>query len=142
MFAPSLRDALLATLAPTSEPPLNATQAKDLLKLASQAVRQSKRIESSDLSTMWKSDAWEDLRSQLAASDRFKASTGLLNSCKQIVQMTSGSSTKAVGEGDSLPERGSATKTAKSTKPGKRKAEDSGAKQVEGKSKAKKVKKA
>jgi DNA polymerase phi len=136
---PSLRDALLATLSPSSDTSLNAAQAKELFKLASQAVRHSKRIAPSDLSTLWKSDAWEDLRSQLAASDRFKGSTGLLNSCKQIVQMTSGSSVKAAEEGGSLVEKGTVVKAAK---PSKRKAEDSGVKQAEGKSKAKKAKKA
>lgn len=137
-LAPSLRDALLTSLAPTSEPLLNSAQAKELLKLASQAVRQSKRISSSDLSTLWKSDAWEDLRSQLAASDRFKASTGLLNTCKQLAQLISGSVAKVIGDSGVLTEKGVKTKV---VKPSKRKAEDSGAKQAEGKSK-KKVKKA
>jgi DNA polymerase phi len=143
-FIPSLRDALLATLTPTGQDAsLNAAQAKELLKLASQAVRQSKRVTASSLSTLWKPDAWEELRSQLASSDRFKASTGLLNACKQIVELASGSSSSSAKiVSDITKHVSSKVAEKKAAKLGKRKADDSGAKQVGGKTKSKKVKKA
>jgi DNA polymerase phi len=121
---------------------LNAAQAKDIFKLASQAVRQSKRILTSDhLSTLWMPDSWEELRTQFAASERFKSSTGLLNSCKQIIEMIRApSAMPAIMNGVTVKEKNVPTKTGKL---GKRKAEDSGAKQAEGqeKSKRKKTKK-
>jgi DNA polymerase phi len=67
---------------------LNAAQMKDLLKLASSSARQTKRLCASEqLAILWTPTAWDQLRVKLAASDRFKSSTALLNSCKQIAHL-------------------------------------------------------
>lgn len=109
-FIPAVQKRLLevATEASADDTKLNAAQLKDLFKLAMAALRQTKRISAEDVSTVWDSKAWDQLRQTLAQSSRFKASTGLQTTCKQISQMSAAKDTK----------------DAKPAKPSKRKADE------------------
>ena len=88
---PKLRNAILDSLskACSGTTQIQPAQAKDILKLALVAARQTKRVVQNDgeLSSAWESSKWSDLSSTLASSDRFKASVGLQAMCKQIVQL-------------------------------------------------------
>jgi DNA polymerase phi len=154
-FVPHLRERLISMLSSAAQDnSSNAAHVKDILKIASQAARQNKRLsEAETLVTLWTPDAWETLRSQLASSERFKSSTALHNSCKQIIEMTSlsSSASKTVSPGGNPAAIGSilddlSTQDAKQvTKPKKRKAESGSEKQGDDeqeKTKRKKTKKA
>ena len=88
---PKLRNAILESLskACSSTTQIQPAQAKDILKLALVAARQTKRVIQNDgeLSSAWEPSKWSNLSSTLASSDRFKASVGLQAMCKQIVQL-------------------------------------------------------
>lgn len=68
---------------------LSAGHVKQVLKLALSAARQTKRIAESpkQLHDTWQPSSWESLSNALAASGRFKTSTGLPVLCKQIIQV-------------------------------------------------------
>lgn len=88
---PKLRNAILESLskACSSTTQIQPAQAKDILKLALVAARQTKRVIQNDgeLTSAWEPSKWSNLSSTLASSDRFKASVGLQAMCKQIVQL-------------------------------------------------------
>ncbi|PPR04947.1 hypothetical protein CVT24_010405 [Panaeolus cyanescens] len=109
-FMPTLQKRLLAivTESCSDDGKLNAAQLKDVFKLAMLSVKQTKRISPERVSTIWDSKAWEQLRQTLSQSTRFKASTGLQTTCKQISQLSAAQDTKE----------------AKATKPSKRKADE------------------
>lgn len=67
---------------------LNATQMKDLFKLALLAIRQTRRIvpQSSNVSAIWEPSTWDKLRQQLAGAEHFKTSTTLHAMCQQTIQ--------------------------------------------------------
>ena len=80
---------------------LTPAQAKEVLKLAQSAARQTKRVASTteDVSTIWKPSRWQALSDKLAKSDPLKASTGLQNICKQLAQLAaSGTAAKNAQE--------------------------------------------
>ncbi|KAI0668533.1 DNA polymerase phi-domain-containing protein [Trametes maxima] len=99
IFMPKLRQAILDALsnACSSESTLTPAHAKEILKLALTAVRQTKRFASGadEASSVWEPSKWTDLSSKLASSDRFKSAVGLQAMCKQIVQLLQDSNTKA-----------------------------------------------
>lgn len=77
---------------------LTPAQAKEVLKLAQSAARQTKRVASTpeEVSTIWKPSRWQALSDKLAKSDPLKASTGLQNICNQLAQLAaSGTATKS-----------------------------------------------
>ncbi|RDX52694.1 hypothetical protein OH76DRAFT_1399938 [Lentinus brumalis] len=92
-FVPKLRQAILDTLSnacsATGATSVQPAQAKEILKLALMAVRQTKRVAQNDaeLSSAWEPSKWSDLSGSLASSDRLKASVGLQAMCKQIIQL-------------------------------------------------------
>jgi DNA polymerase phi len=150
-FMPSLRDALLGVLTKACEDKsLSAAQMKDLLKLASSSARQTKRLCTPEqLSTTWTPSAWNQLRVQLAASDRFKSSTALLNACKQLAQLTGAPAaaphTNGVKTAAAPPTEATESADPQPKKASKRKAEQTKGAQAEGspeKAKRKKSKKA
>ncbi|KAI0086629.1 DNA polymerase phi-domain-containing protein [Irpex rosettiformis] len=69
---------------------LSAGHVKQVLKLALSAARQSKKFAQppKELHDAWQPSSWETLGATLAASDRFKSSTGLPVLCKQIAHLT------------------------------------------------------
>ncbi|TCD65622.1 hypothetical protein EIP91_002427 [Steccherinum ochraceum] len=69
---------------------LTAAQAKDVLKLAQSAARQTKRVASGpqEVSSIWQPSRWQALAEKLATSGTLKSSTGLQNTCKQIAQLS------------------------------------------------------
>ena len=93
--------------------------AKELLKLALVAVRQTKRVSASveEAAGAWQPTKWTTLSGTLAGNERFKASAGLQAMCKQIVQLLQDDSGKAKAKAQSEKSK----KDAKSG--GKRKAE-------------------
>lgn len=68
---------------------LTHAQVKELLKLGLMSIRQTKKVTptSEELLSLWDQSLWGALASKLAASDRFKASTGLQAMAKQMVQI-------------------------------------------------------
>jgi DNA polymerase phi len=110
---------------------LDAPQVKDILKLALSAVRQTKRLnpDSEALSSTWRPQQWDSLRTKLASSDKLKSSTSLQTMCNQIIQLCGGSYMCA-----------KYNKHDKKTPPAKRKVE--GTDEAVGKKKAKKAKRA
>ncbi|KZT74012.1 hypothetical protein DAEQUDRAFT_661194 [Daedalea quercina L-15889] len=112
-FFPKLRVVLLDVISQAceaSDASLTAAQVKELLKLALLAVRQTRHMCGDQaLPTIWEPSLWNDLSSKLAASSRFKSSTGLRLSCKEIAHVSSQlakssgySTTKKAGTGDSV----------------------------------------
>ena len=83
---------------------LNASQLKELLKLANSAARQSQK-QPENVKAVWTASTWTQLADRLSSSDKFKASTGLHKTCQQIAQLISGTSSQT-----------SATKTASASK--------------------------
>ncbi|KAH8108174.1 DNA polymerase phi-domain-containing protein [Cristinia sonorae] len=79
---------------------LTAAQAKEVLKLAQSATRQTKRVATTaqDTSTIWKPSRWQSLAQKLATSDTLKSSTGLQNICKQIAQLAESATTNTLGK--------------------------------------------
>lgn len=65
-------------------------QMKDIFKLVLTAIRQTKRFfkNGSDAGSLWKSDAWNGLLEQLAASEKYGQATGLHAMCKQVRDAT------------------------------------------------------
>lgn len=96
-FMPKLRKAILDVLtnACTSESSLTPAHAKEILKLALTAVRQTKRYTATveEAASIWEPSKWTDLSAMLAESDRFKSAVGLQAMCKQIVQLLQESGT-------------------------------------------------
>ncbi|KAI0713431.1 DNA polymerase phi-domain-containing protein [Earliella scabrosa] len=91
-YVPKLRKVILETISKACEgdtATLQPSHVKEILKVALVAIRQTKRVSqnSKDLSSTWQPSKWADLSNTLAASDRFKASTGLQAMCKQITQL-------------------------------------------------------
>lgn len=90
-FVPKLQTVLLDTMSHACEATdasLTAAQVKEILKLALLAVRHSRRLcGGQELATMWKAANWNRLSVQFASSSRFKSSTGLQSSCKEIVRL-------------------------------------------------------
>ena len=91
-YVPKLRKVILETISKACEgdaATLQPSHVKEILKVALVAIRQTKRVSqnSKDLSSAWQPSKWADLSNTLAASDRFKASTGLQAMCKQITQL-------------------------------------------------------
>ncbi|KAI8998993.1 DNA polymerase phi-domain-containing protein [Trametes punicea] len=111
-FMPTLRQAILDTLsdACTGDSSLTAAHAKEILKLALVAVRQTKRFASNteEAASIWEPSTWSDLSAKLASSDRFKASVGLQAMCKQVDQLlqeSNATGTKASGTGKATTKR-------------------------------------
>lgn len=79
------------TAACTDAETLTAPQAKDLLKHALACARYTKRVvpDHTAVRAAWDPPSWEGLATTLAASERFKASTGLQSMCRQIVALAS-----------------------------------------------------
>ncbi|GBE82630.1 hypothetical protein SCP_0410150 [Sparassis crispa] len=92
-FIPTLRRSLhdVISNACGDTPTLTPAQMKELLKLGLTAVRQTKRFASSpeEVFSSWDPSTWNVLAGKLAASDRFKSSTGLQTMCKQMAQLAS-----------------------------------------------------
>ncbi|TFK27400.1 DNA-directed DNA polymerase, partial [Coprinopsis marcescibilis] len=78
----------LATQSCTETLKLNATQAKELMKVVVAAVRQSKRIIPDTLSDVWQSESWSTLKASFKASPRFKSSTAIHKMCEQVAQLS------------------------------------------------------
>ena len=137
---PKLRNAILDSLskACSSTTQIQPAQAKDILKLALVAARQTKRVIQNDgeLTSAWEPSKWSNLSSTLASSGRFKASVGLQAMCKQIVQLLQDDKAGSKASGKKK-EKSKAIAT-------KRKAEDAGvdAEDSGKKAKHKKAKKA
>ena len=116
-----LRKAILQTMngaCGESSTTLQPAQAKDLLKLALVAARQTKRTAATldEAASAWQPAKWTALSNTLATDDRFKASVGLQAMCKQIVQLlqesgTAGAGAKAQGD-KSKKEKGTAKRKA------------------------------
>ncbi|PCH38454.1 hypothetical protein WOLCODRAFT_115513 [Wolfiporia cocos MD-104 SS10] len=89
-FTSSLRTTLLETIqSACGGNTLAAADIKELLKVAMAGVRQTKRVASTaEISAIWEPAQWTALALKLAGSERFKASTSLQSTCKQIAQMT------------------------------------------------------
>ncbi|KAI0648248.1 DNA polymerase phi-domain-containing protein [Trametes meyenii] len=106
---PKLRQAILDALfnACSGESTLTPAHAKEILRLALTAVRQTKRFasETDKASSVWEPPKWSDLSSKLASSDRFKSAVGLQSMCKQIVQLLQDSNTKASGKDKAVAKR-------------------------------------
>ena len=67
---------------------LTAVQLKTILKVVQKAVRQSKRVLSTEeLNQAWDRPSWESLSQTLTSSEKFKTSTGLLNVYNQLVKL-------------------------------------------------------
>jgi len=140
IFMPQLREAILDVASKACEgetATLSPAHLKEVLKLATSAVRQTKRVSTSpaDVATIWNPSDWESLSTKLAASDTFKSVTGLQNLCKQVAQLAGAPGGKELG-GD---------KAGKKTAPPKRKVGTLGENNEDGeglkKSKHKKAKK-
>ncbi|GJE98126.1 DNA polymerase phi-domain-containing protein [Phanerochaete sordida] len=89
-FTRALRTAMIAAVRDAcAEEKLTAPQVKELLKLALAGVRHTKRIapDAATVKATWDAAAWEDLAGKLAEAERFKASTGLQATCRQIAQL-------------------------------------------------------
>ena len=105
-FTRALRTSMLDTAYSACEEneKLTAPQIKELLKLALAGVRHTKRIAPSDeaVKRTWDAAAWEDLAGKLAESERFKTSTGLQTTSRQITQLINkedgGAGAKAKGK--------------------------------------------
>lgn len=100
-FMPALRQAVQKAIRRACDgETLTAPHVKDVLKLTLSAVRLTKRVaeSQSQVQTAWEPSSWESLSQTLAGSERFKSSTGLQASCKQIAQLASqDTSTKSKG---------------------------------------------
>ncbi|EIW84995.1 hypothetical protein CONPUDRAFT_47531 [Coniophora puteana RWD-64-598 SS2] len=96
-FMPALRDTIYETIvaACKSDKDFTAAQIKDILKLGLQAIRQTRKVDSSKCTKIWKPSLWEELHQNLASSERFKTSTNLLSMCKQMQQTAKVSETAA-----------------------------------------------
>ncbi|CAE7157151.1 unnamed protein product [Rhizoctonia solani] len=86
---PSIRDSLykaLGTACEQTEHSANAAQVKELLKIGLQAVRLSRKFArpSDSIGTSWDAPAFATVKEQLASSDRFKGSSAIQSSVKQI----------------------------------------------------------
>ena len=111
-----LRKAILETMngaCGESSTTLQPAQAKDLLKLALVAARQTKRTAATldEAASAWQPAKWTALSNTLATDDRFKASVGLQAMCKQIVQLLQESGTAGAGakaQGDKSKKKGTA----------------------------------
>lgn len=92
-FTRGLRAAMLEAVrsACAEKERLTAPQVKELLKLALAGVRHTKRIAPSAaaVEATWDPAAWDALAGTLADADRFKASTGLQTTSRQIAQLIS-----------------------------------------------------
>ena len=114
-FLSDLHTALSTTISNecTSEPTFTAPQIKDLLKIALHAARQTKRF--GHVGDVWKSADWEDVKTKLEGSERFKSSGGLHAMVKQLV---------ALGQGPQGKGEGKKGKKDKEKKSGKEKEKD------------------
>lgn len=88
-FIPLVRDALYKTLrhaCQQTEHTANAAQMKELLKIALQAVRLTRKVAkpTDGASMYWDAAAFESLRKELAKCDRFKTSPGVQALAKQF----------------------------------------------------------
>ncbi|KAI0340127.1 hypothetical protein BDW22DRAFT_1486396 [Trametopsis cervina] len=129
-FMPALRASIQRAVSSSCETgTLTAPHIKDALKLALFAARLTRRVAPSKAQVMWEPASWDALRDTLAASDRFKSSTGLQAQCTQLTQVVAPKTEKAE----------------KAKGKAKRKAEDLGAEddvEVSSKKSGKKAKKA
>ncbi|KIO06410.1 hypothetical protein M404DRAFT_24641 [Pisolithus tinctorius Marx 270] len=67
----------------------SASQLKDLLKVVLICIRQVQKSKLSPGKVLWDPVAWNALHARLAACDRFKSSSPLLNMCRQIESIAS-----------------------------------------------------
>lgn len=69
---------------------LNVAQVKDVLKLALSAIRQTLRLPSVDVDTVWTPKKWQKLADKLTSSPTLKSSPALPALCQQIVKVAKG----------------------------------------------------
>lgn len=90
-FVPKLQTVLLDTMSQAceaSDASLTAAQVKEILKLALLAVRQSRKAcGDQGLTAVWNAAPWNNLSTKFAATSRFKSSTGLQSSCKEVARL-------------------------------------------------------
>ncbi|CAE6439768.1 unnamed protein product, partial [Rhizoctonia solani] len=91
-FIPLFRDSLYKTLTTAceqTEHSANAAQVKELFKIALQAVRLSRKFArpTDSISTSWDVAAFEKVQEQLASLDRFKGSSAIQSSAKQMLSL-------------------------------------------------------
>ncbi|KAL1748073.1 DNA polymerase phi-domain-containing protein [Schizophyllum fasciatum] len=123
-FMDLLQRALVETLSGATDGSvnINAAQAKELLKLAHSAARQSQKMPE-NVKNAWTPSTWTQLSDRLASSDKFKSSTGLHKTCQQIAQLvgdtpsqTSAPKTTPAPKSVVLPQVNGVDKKAKSAK--------------------------
>lgn len=103
-FVPLMRDSLYKTLSlacQQAEHAVNAAQAKDLLKIALQAVRLTRKIArpTDSVSSSWNTAAFEKIKEELANSDKFQASSAIQSLAKQMLTLLSQSSAAQKDQG-------------------------------------------
>ncbi|CAE6452304.1 unnamed protein product [Rhizoctonia solani] len=91
-FIPLIRDSLYKTLTTAceqTEHSANTAQVKDIMKIALQAVRLSRKFArpTDSISTSWDVSTFEKVQEQLASSDRFKGSSAIQSSAKQMLSL-------------------------------------------------------
>ncbi|CAE6491505.1 unnamed protein product [Rhizoctonia solani] len=89
---PLIRDSLYKTMTTAceqTEHSANTAQVKELLKIALQAVRLSRKIArpTDSVSASWDVSAFKKVQEQLASSDRFKGSSAIQSSAKQMLSL-------------------------------------------------------
>ncbi|KDN51531.1 hypothetical protein RSAG8_00076, partial [Rhizoctonia solani AG-8 WAC10335] len=89
---PLIRDSLYKTMTTAceqTEHSANTAQVKELLKIALQAVRLSRKIArpTDSISASWDVSAFKKVQEQLASSDRFKGSSAIQSSAKQMLSL-------------------------------------------------------
>ncbi|KAJ1310167.1 hypothetical protein OPQ81_006911 [Rhizoctonia solani] len=99
-FVPLMRDSLYKTLTTAceqTEHSANTAQVKELLKVALQAVRLTRKFArpNDSVSSLWDVSAFEKVKEQLANSDRFKGSPAIQSSTKQMLSLLSPPTTEA-----------------------------------------------
>ncbi|CAE6432345.1 unnamed protein product [Rhizoctonia solani] len=92
LFIPLIRDPLYKSLSDAceqTEHSANATQVKELLKVALQFIRLARKVARpmDSISLSWDASAFEKVKEQLASSDRFKGSPAIQSSAKQIASL-------------------------------------------------------
>ncbi|KAH7340489.1 DNA polymerase phi-domain-containing protein [Rhizoctonia solani] len=91
-FIPLVRDSLykaLTTACEQTEHSANTAQVKDLLKIGLQAVRLTRKTArpTDSISSSWDAVAFENVKEQLANSDRFKGSPSIQSLAKQMLSL-------------------------------------------------------
>ncbi|KAL0947063.1 hypothetical protein HGRIS_013204 [Hohenbuehelia grisea] len=88
-FMRSLRETLTQLLSSACDDKtlLSAPQIKELSKLVLQAVRVTVRAAPASAEQIWDPKAWTALHTRLHASERYKNSTGILNTCMQVPRL-------------------------------------------------------